>query len=115
VRLGKLRVRGEAQPYLEKQLQRKKKELLECYQRGLEADPKLEGEVVLDFFFDKRGKPTTVAVSKSTIRDRHVVDCLQKIRDRHVVDCLQKTVGGWTLEGHGRGVRVLLPLILDPH
>jgi hypothetical protein len=103
VRLGKLRVRGEAQPYLEKQLQRKKKELLECYQRGLEADPKLEGEVVLDFFFDKRGKPTTVAVSKSTIRDRHVVDCLQK------------TVGGWTLEGHGRGVRVLLPLILDPH
>ncbi len=59
------------------QLNSKKKEFVKCYNQALQKNPKLKGELKLEFSVLPSGKLESPQVKSTTIRDQSFFQCLQ--------------------------------------
>jgi TonB family protein len=75
-----------------------------CYEKGLSANPSLEGKVVVSFVIDPKGKVGTCRIAESTLGNDEVESCIRE------------AVAGWTFpEPKGGGiVKVSYPYVLTP-
>jgi TonB family protein len=76
IRQGKVVAKGALSPEIIRRIARAHvNELRHCYGLGLARDPKLAGELVLEFEIDEGGRVRDAAVGRSTLTDERVGTC----------------------------------------
>lgn len=50
-----------------------------CYERRLKINPLLEGKVDLNIGINTRGKASSISVTKDTVRDPQMIDCIKGV------------------------------------
>jgi hypothetical protein len=89
---------------IERVIQRHRKPITKCYEIGKEENPKLAGQVVVNFVITSAGKVGSSVVQQTSLEDRSVPNCMAK------------TVKRWRFpkpKGGGNAI-VTLPFTLIP-
>jgi hypothetical protein len=85
------------------EVERHRAELHACYQRRLEVDPNLAGEVIIHAGIDRDGAVTEQCITTTTIEDRELLTCVSDL------------LAASSFPGaEGEAVDVSFPFVFDP-